>query len=126
MRAAAVVVVLLTALAARADRPTDEHPAALVGSWHAGGALPADKSGRAMRWQLDYRLAADGSFQMTGYPPISVSGRWAVRERDGRKLRIVLREQKMGGGSWPDRDAWAELSADGKSLTWQDKSFVKR
>ena len=127
MRAAAVVILLvaLAAPPAAADKPPDSQPADLVGTWRASGTLPSQK-GPGMSWQLEYKLAADGTFQMTGYPPIMVTGKWAVPERDGRKLRIVLTAQKMASDSWPDRDGWAELSADGKSLTWQDKSFHKK
>lgn len=128
MRAAALVVVILgcAASAARADKPPDEHPAALVGAWRASGTLPDKRGSAGMGWQLEYTLAADGSFKMQGYPPIAVTGRWAVPEREGSRLRIVLSEQKMGDGRWPDRDGWAELSADGKSLKWQDKSFTRK
>jgi hypothetical protein len=127
MRAAAVVISLVALLMPTSPALADEQPADLVATWHATGEVPSTtKGGPGMAWQLEYRLAADGTFQMTGYPPIAVTGRWAVRERDGRKLRIVLTQQKMASGAWPDRDGWAELSADGKSLSWQDKTFRKK
>jgi hypothetical protein len=126
MRAAVLAVLTAAALVAHADQPPGDRPAALLGKWHASGSLPGKDGAPGMGWQLEYTLAGDGSFKMTGYPPIAVTGRWAVPERDGRKLRIVLTEQKMGGGAWPDRDGWAELSDDGKSLKWQDKTFTRR
>lgn len=127
MRATAVVIALVALTLTMRIALADERPADLVGTWHATGELPSsNKGGPGMSWQLEYKLAADGTFQMTGYPPIAVTGTWAVREREGRKLRIVLTHQKMASGAWPDRDGWAELSADGKSLTWQEKTFRKK
>ena len=118
--AAALVLVCSTGLAA----PPDAVPAALAGRWRASGTVGGgDGHGHGMSWFLEYTFRTDGTFLMTGYPPISVEGKVAVTGRDGNRLHIVLTQRKMGTSDWPDLDKWGELSADGKILKYDDKEF---
>lgn len=101
----------------RADAPSE-----LVGTWRATGG---EEPGRG--WMKEYELRADGTFVMTGYPPIRVTGRWSVPERDGARFRVVLSGQKMTvppsdeASAWNDQDDWAVL--EGRTLEWQGSRF---
>jgi hypothetical protein len=118
MRTAAAVLLLVAAAA-------DPVPPDLAGVWRASGTVGADK-GHGMSWFAEYTFRTDGTFLMTGYPPISVEGKVAVTGRDGRRLHIVLTQRKMGSSDWPDLDKWGELSADGKTLSYDEKTFQRQ
>jgi hypothetical protein len=121
-RVAAVVVLLLGSMSAAAADPV---PADLAGKWRATGTVGGDAHGHGMSWFVEYTFRPDGTFLMTGYPPIAVEGKVAVTGRDGNRLHIVLRQRKMGKSDWPDLDKWGELSADGKTLKYDDKTFQR-
>ncbi len=76
-----------------------------------------------------YDFKADGTFEMSGYPPIEVTGKWRVLERSPGKLRLELSDQEMtvtGRKSrWNDEDAWGELSPDGGTFTYKGKLLRK-
>jgi hypothetical protein len=100
-------------------------PAELAGKWRAAGTLGGD-GGHGMSWYAEYTFRPDGTFLMTGYPPISVEGRVAVTGREDRRLHIVLTQRKMGASDWPDLDRWGELAADGQTLHYDDKTFHRQ
>jgi hypothetical protein len=106
-------------------------PAEIQGKWHASGQTPGGPNGeRGMSWMAEYTINADGTFVMTGYPQIEVRGNIAVPEHAGARFHVVLTNRKMTNGSppasdWPDLDGWAELSADGKTLAFDNKSFSR-
>ena len=102
--------------------PAFDGRAALLGRWRASGEI--DKGG--MSWMKEYSFQEDGSFVMTGYPPITVQGRWEVRETVDRRLRIVLTDRTMSGSAWPDEDKWAQLSDDGESLAWDKATYFRQ
>jgi len=96
----------------------------LVGKWHASGQVPGDpKHGPGMSWQVDYDFRPDGTFVMTGYPPISVTGKLKIVAREKERLHVVLYDRKMGGSSWPDLDDWAVFSDGGNQMTLDKKDF---
>src|SRR5215470_17189406 len=122
MKRLAVALVLVCSIGAAA--PSDAVPAELVGKWRASGVVGGgDGHGHGMSWFLEYTFRAEGTFLMTGYPPISVEGKVAVTAREGNRLRIVLTKRKMGTSDWPDLDKWGELSKDGKTLRYDEKEF---
>lgn len=100
----------------------------LVGSWSASGAL-GDPGSPGPAWTKRYELRRDGSFVMTGYPPIRVTGRWKVVERAGARFRVVLTDQEMRMSErdepsrWQDQDGWAVL--DGDKLEWNGATFSR-
>ena len=100
----------------------------LIGKWQAAGPI-GESDAPGPSWMKEYDLRSDGTFEMTGYPPILVSGRWKVAERDGSRFRIVLTEQTMKtskrdkGSAWADQDQWATL--EGARLKWQDATFTR-
>jgi hypothetical protein len=123
LSAVLVIVISFVAFAAPPDAPV---PAELLGKWRASGTVGGgDGHGHGASWFLEYTFRADGTFLMTGYPPISVEGKVAVPGRDGRRLHIVLTKRKMGTSDWPDLDKWGELSADGKTLKYDEKEFQR-
>lgn len=103
----------------RADAPSE-----LVGTWRAAGG---EEPGRG--WMKEYELRPDGTFVMTGYPPIRVTGSWSVPEREGARFRVVLTGQKMTvppsdeASAWDDQDGWAVL--EGRTLEWQGSRFAR-
>jgi hypothetical protein len=123
MRRHAAVLLLVLAAAADSAGPV---PADLVGKWRASGTVGGENGkGHGASWFLEYAFRADGTFLMTGYPPISVAGKVAVTAREGRRLHIVLTQRKMGASDWPDLDKWGELSPDGKTLEYDGKTFLR-
>jgi len=109
------------AIAGGASMPSD-----LVGKWRASGETPPDPQGRRMSWYAEYDFRSDGTFLMTGYPPISVNGKCAVVGREKGRVHLRLTERKMSGSPWPDIDEWAPLSDDGKTLKFDNKTFTRQ
>ena len=100
-------------------------PQMLIGKWETSGETPADPNGRRMGWTRLYKLAADGSFVMTGYPEIEVKGRWAATTTDGKKFVIELTKQKMGATDWIDAREDAQLEAPDK-LRWAKDLYTRQ
>jgi hypothetical protein len=98
----------------------------LVGKWSTRETAPDGVHGTS----ATYDFRANGTFEMTGYPPIEVKGKWRVLERSPGKLRLELREQEMSvmgrnKSRWNDEDAWGELSPDGRTFTYKGKVLRK-
>ncbi len=79
-----------------------------------------------MSWLSEYQLSSDGTFVMSGYPPIEMTGRYAVAEQSGARLRLVFTGRVMAGSPAPDLDTWAEISADGQTLSFDDRVFQRQ
>lgn len=101
-------------------------PPALGGKWRAEGASPPDPNGRRMGWFAEYTFRPDGTFSMTGYPPIAVSGRYKELARESMRVRVRLFEQKMGASAWPDGEVDFIFSTNGKSFRWGDREYRRR
>jgi hypothetical protein len=113
---------MLALLACRTVAPARE----LVGKWSTGTTSPDGVHGTS----ATYDFKSDGSFSMSGYPPIDVKGRWKVGKREAGKIELTLFEQKMtapgmGASDWSDQTGWAELGADGRTFTWNGQTFTK-
>jgi hypothetical protein len=98
----------------------------LVGKWTTGTTAPDGVHGTT----ATYHFKDDGSFEMSGYPPIEVRGRWSVVERAPGKLRLKLSEQEMKAphndkSRWNDEEDWAELAEGGRSFKYRGKVFNK-
>lgn len=96
----------------------------LVGTWTTSQTDPDGVHGTS----ATYTFKADGTFEMSGYPPIKVKGRWQVTERAPGRLRLKLTEQDMTGpgmgtSRWNDQDAWGDLGEEGRSFTYQGKTL---
>ncbi len=89
-------------------------PDELLGKWHGGGQGPDGPNGeRGLGWSADYEFRADGSYTMTGYPQITVSGRIEVPERIDNRFHVRLINRMADGNLWGDYDEWVQLDAAG-------------
>ena len=100
--------------------------AELVGKWTYAETAADGVHGTS----ATYEFKDDGSFEMSGYPPIEVKDKWRVLERSPGKLHLELSEQQMtvmgrDGSRWNDEDAWGELSPDGRTFTYKGKVLRK-
>ena len=116
----AILAVLSGLACASAPRAAPE----LIGKWSAGETAPDGVHGTSATW--DFK--ADGTFEMSGYPPIEVRGRWQVTERAPGRLRLRLTEQEMSApgmdrSRWNDQDAWGDLSGGGRTFTFEGKTL---
>ena len=100
----------------------------LVGKWTAGGDL-----GDAQHaWHADYEFKTNGTFIMTGYPPIEVNGRWEVLEKAPGKLRVRLSKQRMKAPHQADEtdradtEGWGELSPDGRTFSFDGSRLTRQ
>jgi hypothetical protein len=121
MRRAALAVLFLVVAGCSASGAAARE---LVGAWTTGSTAPDGVHGTS----ATYRFAEDGTFEMSGYPPIKVVGSWRVSGRDGKRLRLDVTGQTMTapgmtGSSWPDRSEWIELSTDGRSFTYRGQEM---
>lgn len=89
-------------------------PDELLGQWHGGGQGPDGPNGeRGLGWSADYDLRADGTYTMTGYPQITVTGKLEVPERIDNRFHVRLTQRMADGNLWGDYDEWVELDAAG-------------
>jgi len=109
----------------------DSHPAELVGAWSAAGSVGGKKPGdRGMSWTKTYTFNKDGTFVMTGYPQIHVTGQWSVSKRDKNRFHLGLSKQLMRmskrdkPSKWNDQKVWVELN--GTKLTWGKDTFSRQ
>jgi hypothetical protein len=97
----------------------------LVGQWTIATTAPDGVHGTT----ATYDFKDDGSFEMSGYPPIQVKGRWQVTERSKGLLRLKLTEQDMTTNGhtsrWNDEDGWGELADAGRTFKYNGKVFRK-
>jgi hypothetical protein len=96
----------------------------LVGAWRAGGSLGDAQHG----WSASYEFKANGTFTMSGYPPIEVKGRWDVLEKAPGKLKLRLSKQRMkpphgDETDWADTEGWGEISPDGRTFQFDGKQM---
>lgn len=101
-------------------------PAVLVGQWQTTGASPPDSQGRTISYFREYKFAADGTFVMTGYPPIEVKGKWAATAaKDGKTYSLELTQQKMGGSDWPNKKEDVVVESGGDKLKWGNEIYAR-
>ena len=110
--------------AASADKGSDTE---LVGKWSTGTVSSDGVHGTSATWELK----ADGTFSMSGYPPINVSGKWAIVDRKPGKLRVKLTDQVMKApgmspSQWSDVDEWGDLSSDKKTFRYNNQQFNRQ
>ncbi len=75
--------------------PADPNEKFIQGTWTASGAID---DGHA--WFLDWTFK-DGSFEVTGYPPLHQTGKYQIVSSDGDTLTLKLTDQQ---GDWPTDD----------------------
>lgn len=113
-----------------AHPPADPHPDTIAGKWRASGTIRPPNGGRGMSWLKEYTFHKNGTFVMTGYPPILVTGKWRVLAIRRTRMRLVLTNQQMRMSKrdkpsrWPDRADWVE--SDGKTMKWGKELHHRR
>jgi hypothetical protein len=50
----------------------------ILGTWRLNGELPPNNTGHGFHWFLEYTFNADGTFMLTGYPPLMQKGKYGV------------------------------------------------
>lgn len=98
----------------------------LVGQWTTGTTAADGVHGTS----ATYVFKDDGTFEMSGYPPIEVRGRWRVIERSSGKLRLKLSDQEMTApgdqkSQWSDEEGWGELTEGGRAFKYNGKILIK-
>jgi hypothetical protein len=81
----------------------------LRGTWRLDGELRNNNSGHPFHWFLEYTFSCDGTFVLTGYPPLSQKGKYRVLSTDEDKLILELYEQS---GNFGTKDKQIEIVID--------------
>jgi hypothetical protein len=87
--------------------PKDED--LIIGRWRLDGELPPGNSGHSFHWFLEYAFNDDGTFMLTGYPPLMQKGKYRIVKREENKLTLDLYEQS---GNFGDKDKQIEILVD--------------
>jgi hypothetical protein len=121
------MVAVLAVAACAEEKKMSSQPKELVAKW------TMSQSSGTMTAVANYELRANGTFEMNGYPPIHVVGRWQVTDRKPGALRLKLYDQKMNMPSsdktvtdWPVEEDWAELAPDGMSFKFKNLLYHKQ
>ena len=81
----------------------------IKGTWRLNGELPPNNTGHGFHWFLEYTFSKDGTFMLTGYPPLMQKGKYRVVKSEDDKLTIELYEQ---GGNFGTKDKQIEIVVD--------------
>jgi len=94
-------------------------------TWRLDGELPPNNTGHGFRWFLEYTFSEDGSFMLTGYPPLMQKGKYRVVKTEDDKITLELYEQS---GNFGTRDKRIEIQVDRKNdfLNIDSKKGFKR
>ncbi|MEP7077176.1 MAG: hypothetical protein ABI878_15325 [Acidobacteriota bacterium] len=96
----------------KASVPKDEDT--IIGTWRLDGELPANNTGHGFHWFLEYTLNTDGTFMLTGYPPLMQKGKYRVVKSEENKLTVDLYEQS---GNFGTKDKQIEVQVDREKET---------
>ena len=91
------------------DISKDDPAEYIRGTWRLNGELPPGNSGHSFHWFLEYTFNADGTFMLTGYPPLIQKGKYRVVTSEDGKLAVELYEQS---GNFGTKDKQIEIIAD--------------
>lgn len=102
---AAIGYVLLTSCS-----PLDPNERFIQGGWNAAG-----DQGEGHSWYLEWTFS-NGTFEVTGYPPLHQTGKYRLTASEGSALTLELYDQ---AGDWPADDRAITILVDqaGDALT---------
>ena len=86
----------------------------IKGAWRLDGELPPGNSGHSFHWFLEYTFNSDGSFMLTGYPPLMQKGKYRAVKEEDEKLILDLYEQN---GNFGTKDKRIEVVVDREKKT---------
>ena len=86
----------------------------IKGTWRLDGELPPGNSGHSFHWFLEYTFNSDGSFMLTGYPPLMQKGKYRAVKEEDEKLILDLYEQN---GNFGTKDKRIEVVVDREKKT---------
>lgn len=81
----------------------------IKGSWRLNGELPPGNSGHTFHWFLEYTFSSDGTYLLSGYPPLLQKGKYRVVKSEEKKLILDLYEQS---GNFGTKDKQIEITID--------------
>ena len=81
----------------------------IVGTWRLDGELPPNNTGHPFHWFLEYTFSKEGTFMLTGYPPLMQKGKYRVVKSVDEKLTLELYEQS---GNFGTKDKTIEVKLD--------------
>ena len=97
----------------------------IVGIWRLDGQLPPNETGRPFGWFLEYTFSKDGTFLLTGYPPLVRKGKYRVVKNEEDKLTRDLYEQSGNVGTKDERIN-VKIDVKKESLKIDGKEGFKR
>ena len=77
---------------------------------------------RPMPMSKEYTFA-DGQYRMEGYPSLTITGRYAVAETDGTRVRLALTETIFDGTPKEDAEVWLAFSDCGKTMAMDGMTY---
>ncbi|MFT5679219.1 MAG: hypothetical protein ACI8RZ_000123 [Myxococcota bacterium] len=80
---------------------------------------------RPMPMSKDYTFTAN-TYTMDGYPPLTITGRYAVLTTEAERLQIRLTDTVFDGDPSPDREVWVDFSDGGKTLTMEGMTYTRQ
>jgi hypothetical protein len=95
------------------------------GTWRLDGELPPNNTGHGFHWFLEYTFNADGTFLLTGYPPLMQKGKYRVARSEDDKLTIDLYEQSGNFGT-KDKQIEIVVNKEKRLLTIDGKQGFAR
>lgn len=81
----------------------------IKGTWRLDGELPPNNTGHGFHWFLEYTFSSDGTFMLTGYPPLMQKGKYRIVKSEDDKLTVDLYEQS---GNFGDKDKRIDIVVD--------------
>ena len=95
--------------------------------------MHAQDGGGPLAHMLEYKFHSDGTYEMSGYPPIRENGRFSVQSRDKDSFTLRLTDRRGCGPCSPqnpmetrkDLAAAATLTANGRTLTFQGLTLTR-
>ena len=79
---------------------------------------------RPMPMSKDYAFD-QGHYQMNGYPPLTITGRYAVTAADGPKLKVRFTETIFDGHPNPDTEAWLTFADCGTAFEMDGMTYAR-
>ena len=78
-----------------------------------------------MSWMLEYTFGSDGSYKMTGYPPITESGRLDVEPGEAGHYLLKFSQRVFMNEKSVDVSYPAELNSAQQSIQFHNKTFFR-
>jgi hypothetical protein len=107
----------------------DEATLSLVGHFsltrYPGQAAVGPNGERPIGMSKEYEFTRN-SYTMEGYPPLRITGRYEVLERDGLRRRVRFYDTVFDGSPQSERELWVVFADCGAVLQMDGMTYARR